>query len=149
LGGDIDSGKQGDGLIHYQIHDVALALRADQFKANRLATACAAGIIFEPGKRAAATTFCRSIRSAEEGVSRAISWVPVFHLFFTQAMAPAVDLEKRPGESASSAWTCSAVDGSTGSNRQISWSSWSGPRIATIVCPSAGYYLVLSVPIQY
>ena len=44
------------------------------------------------------------------GVSRAISWVPVFHLFFTglQAMAPAVGPEKDPGESAFSAWSCSA-----------------------------------------
>src|SRR5215472_180307 len=33
------------------------------FSASRLATACAAGIIFKPGSRAAVTTFCRSIRS--------------------------------------------------------------------------------------
>src|SRR5437660_9750561 len=35
------------------------------FRAKRLRTAWAAGIIFEPGKRAAVTTACRSMRSSK------------------------------------------------------------------------------------
>jgi len=37
LGYDVDSGKQGDGLIHHQIHDMALALGANQFHGQETA----------------------------------------------------------------------------------------------------------------
>ena len=37
FGDDVDSGKQGDGLIRHQVHDVAFALGADQFQGQETA----------------------------------------------------------------------------------------------------------------
>src|SRR5437870_6147979 len=65
FGDNVDACKQRDRLICHQVHDVAFALGADQFQGQETADGLGGGIIFEPGKRAAATTAGRSMRSSK------------------------------------------------------------------------------------